>query len=246
MTAWLKRLLIPGLLLIVANAHPAYTESSSDFQLLTPVSLELPTYKKLHTVLDLQSVVGNNIRDINRILISPSLQYELNKHVDIQAGYSNTNRFPNNRLETSHSLFQSVFIHHRLGIHPQWKKLYVGHVLTSEEEFLSDSDKTLVTAAYRLQLGKQLGSSRWRLLASNELIMNVNSPTAMDRAGFNQNRLFVGLGRCLNLHLCGRLGYQMQWLNMTHHPDQINHRLFIGAIINTTGPAHLDRFREKQ
>lgn len=235
------------LAVIVALSGLARAETGNDLQLLAPISLELPTYKKLHTVLDIQSVIGDNIRQMRRLVISPSLQLAVSDYVAIQAGYSNVRRFSNNTSDIAHSFYQSVFVHHRLKAPlAKRKPLYVGHVVTTEQEVLPGRVGVVHRGAYRFQVGKQIFNTPWRLLASNEMVVNLNTVNHESETGIDQNRTFVGIGRCFTLRFCTRTGYQAQWINRPNATNQINHRIFLGAIINTTGPAHLQRWREKR
>jgi len=107
----------------------------NDLNLLTPISIEIPLYKKLHGILEGQFVAKDSLTQAGRAAVSPSLQYELTEHVAVQAGYSNIHTFPPGEHEQTHGLFQSVFVHHRAKILPGIKKdLYIGHAFTAEQE----------------------------------------------------------------------------------------------------------------
>ena len=81
------------------------------------------------------------------------------------------------------------------------------------------------------------GVSRIRLLGG-VLLLFVMSGTGIDvaRAGFDQNRLFIGLNRKINRYVSMDIGYQSQSIN-TPGPrvaDVMNHILLIQWFIDWT------------
>jgi|GEM_PF-6605040 len=74
--------------------------------------------------------------------------------------------------------------------------------------------------AYRFQIGKQIFDTPYRLLASNEVVFNFNDVSEKARAGLDQNRTFVGVGRCFSLRFCTRAGYQLQFINLEGSDDR--------------------------
>ena len=226
------------LILLLSSDTGKAAGPENDLQLFTPVSLELPVYKKLHATMDYQSAIGDNVSGLSRMVLSPGLLYELSPSQSMQAGYSHIRQYTDEGREISNALFQT------LQDNRQIKGFYVGNTGTVEEEFLEGGD-TSVKAAYRISLGRQIKHTRWRALINNEIVFNLNNVPGGPQQGVDQNRTFIGVGRCFTLRACTRTGYQLQYIHNDNGPDRFNHRIYLGIIINTTGPAHIDRFREQ-
>jgi hypothetical protein len=63
---------------------------------------------------------------------------------------------------------------------------------------------------------------------SDELFVNVNQLTGAPRAGVDQNRLFVGVGRHIGEKVRVEGGYQMQLINRRNPtPDRLNHVILV-------------------
>ncbi|MBY0405363.1 MAG: DUF2490 domain-containing protein, partial [Cyanobacteria bacterium] len=108
-----------------------------------------------------------------------------------------------------------------------------------EEIFFSNEAAPLTRGWHRIELAHELGHRHLRLLVSNELRYNFTGSHSGPAAGFHEDRLFVGLGRCINLHACGRVGYMLRTqFSENGSPTRFNHLLFVGMTFNATGPAH--------
>ncbi len=216
----------------------ARAEIVKDVQFFSPVSLELPLYKKLHALFDYQGVIGNDVSDLRRMVWSSGVQYELSKNQAVQAGFNHIRQYPGQTRELNNGLYQA-FIDHR-----KVKQTYVANIVLTEQEFL-DGEGTSFKSTYRLSLGRQIRHTRWRALMSNDMVFNLNNVSGGPQQGLEQNRTFVGLGRCFTLRFCTRTGYQLQFINgRAGEADRLNHRIFMGLVMNATGPAHVERTRE--
>lgn len=76
----------------------------------------------------------------------------------------------------------------------------------------------------------------WALVASDEVFVNINTVAMRGpAAGFDQNRVFVGINRTFSQYVNVDVGYQNQLVNSRSIPNlanQMNHVILLQLFIN--------------
>ena len=89
MPAWRKILL--ALMLastyMFGAAAPSFANVEHDLQLWTPVTFDARIYRNLRGYLEVNPRIGDNITQMNQLLIRPALQYKVNEGCSLFAGY---------------------------------------------------------------------------------------------------------------------------------------------------------------
>jgi hypothetical protein len=164
---------------------------------------------------------NNNLTEINRVLVTPIVGYQITPHVSVWQGYTYTpgwNAKTNDRRD-EHRLFQQLLVENK------WKRLVCSSRTRLEERFIENTDST---TGYRIrqQVRGQVPISKdqkWSAVVSNEYFVNLNAVPNNNKAGYNQNILFVGVNRQLNKHFNVEGGYALQTINRVNLVDQFNH-----------------------
>ena len=86
---------------------------------------------------------------------------------------------------------------------------------------------------YRLHAAHPLGSTPWYLVGSDEVFVNLNNQGEGPVSGFEQNRLFTGVGVHLGGHLRAELGYLWRWERKRSGPDRSDHVISVNLFFDT-------------
>ena len=164
---------------------------------------------------------NNNLTEINRVLLTSIVGYQVTPHVSVWQGYTYTpgwNAQTNDRRD-EHRLFQQVLVENK------WKQVTWSSRSRLEERFIENTDSS---TAYRLrQLFRAqvpiTKNKKWSVVAADEYLVNLNTVPNAVKAGYNQNILFVGVNRQLNKNFNVEAGYGLQTINRINIADQFNH-----------------------
>jgi hypothetical protein len=222
-----NRLLLSLLFTIVLWSFSAYSATPLDeiqaVQVLNATGKLGGTNSKWLGNVQAQARMGrnNNLTEINRVLLTAIVGYQVTPRVSVWQGYTYTpgwNAQTNDRRD-EHRLFQQVSVEN------QWKQVTLTSRTRLEERFI---ENTGGITGYRLrqQFRGQVPISadkKWSAVVFNEYFVNLNAVPNHNKAGYNQNILFVGVNRQLNKRFNVEGGYALQTLNRVNTVDQFNH-----------------------
>jgi hypothetical protein len=75
-------------------------------------------------------------------------------------------------------------------------------------------------------------NKEWSLVGSNELFINANTVDWGPVAGFDQNRVFVGVGYKIDSSLRAEVGYMNQYINRDLNYDRDFHLLSLNLYVD--------------
>lgn len=102
-----------------------------------------------------------------------------------------------------------------------------------EQRFFANTDDLGLRARLFARADYNLGAgSPWLLAATNELFVNLNDVDGGPSAGFDQNRLFLGLGTRASDGTRAELGVMMQYVNRPAAEDLIAGILVMNLFVN--------------
>ncbi len=173
---------------------------------------------------------GNDASEIHQLLIRPALGYEIQPGVSLWQGYVwVTNYEP--RFSDEHRLYQQL----------SYRKGFTGWNVFSrtrmEERFIREARGVSLRAREFLRFNFPLDDRKqWAFVLYDEVFVSLNSTLNGPKAGFDQNRLFIGLNRKINRHVSMDVGYQNQSINTpgSRVADVMNHILLIQWFIDWT------------
>ena len=156
---------------------------------------------------ELQPRFGNDVSGVERLIVRPALGYRITPKFSVWQGYGWTPLFmPGFRDE--HRLYQQFLYEETLGV------TAVSNRTRFEQRFIEGTGST--SHRFRTMFRVQHPVSRdrrWAVVAYDELFWNLNSVPNGPAAGFDQNRVFLGVSRVLNPQLRVETGYLLNQIN---------------------------------
>jgi len=155
--------------------------------------------------------------------------YEFNKKFSIFGGAYWSSHF-NPELDWENRLWEQATYTSQIG------KLTLQNRLRLEQLQRAQYEGRSWRIRHQIRITYPISSSRnWYLIATEEPFFNLNAPENGPHPGFNQNRLFFGVGRRVNTCTRMEIGYLHQYKNNTDKPDLVNRVLLIQLSFDLTG-----------
>jgi len=194
--------------------------------------LWFPLYNRFHLPgnflgwVEVNPRFGDNVSEIDQLLLRPALGYKLSESFSIWQGYAwVTNYEPGFRDE--HRLYQQLSYRHA------FTHLKISSRTRLEERFIRNARGTalrvreMVRGDFPIDLNKQ-----WGVVVYDEVFINLNTLLGGPESGFDQNRFFVGMNHRFNDSLSVDFGYQNQSINRRRGSDAMNHIILIQWFID--------------
>lgn len=226
---------LPGLLLALSLSQGlcfADYALQQDFQNWDVVTLTLPVTpnKKVLWYGEVQPRVGTiqsegATRTYAQLILRTAAGYRLTKKVSIWQGYAWAPIFsPRNINE--HRIFQQLSVNGKLG------KVILENRTRFEQRWIENTGGNVSLRLRHRALGLYPldKEEKWFLSVSDEAFVNFNNVPNGPSAGFEQNRLFVGVRRKLTSYANAELGYLNQYVNSREIlPDRMNHAIMLSV-----------------
>ena len=186
----MKRLAtILATLLVTGTAATAHAEEDGQFW-IAPI-VQTPVVGKLRAWIELQARAKDEGKQLDRLIVRPALNYPLGHGFSAWVGYGYLpfTRGAESKLYPEHRSWQQLT---HLGGDPALGQ--VQNRLRFEERFIDNVDtaalrlRHMVRLVYRPKSWSGFGFALW-----DEIFVNLNSPSANIRAGFDQNRFALGV-----------------------------------------------------
>jgi len=214
---------IVGLLIFSPGPNETAHAGNQDFQLWSPVYLTVSHSDKIQGWYEVQPRFGENVSQVNQLLLRFALGYKFNKRWSLWQGYAWTPAFVPEYINENRIYQQLLYIRKfpssiiisRTRLEWRWIEEVPGTAVRI---------RSLIRGQFPFDVEQV-----WSIVAQDEIFLNFNSPPNGPTAGFDQNRLFLGLNRKVNEHLYVDGGYQLQTLD-TKEPgfiEKINHILLL-------------------
>ncbi len=223
---------ILGFVLIVAMtglwSNLARAGINHDGQFWFPLYNRFSLSEKVKGWAEVNPRFGDDMSEIHQLLLRPALGYQILPNLSVWQGYAwNTNYEP--RFSDEHRLYQQLS--YRLG----FANVNFSSRTRMEERFIRGARGVALRAREFLRANFLLDEQKkWAFVLYDEVFVTLNTIRNGPRAGFDQNRAFVGINRKINSHLSVDVGYQNQIIN-TRGPrfaDVMNHILLIQWFID--------------
>lgn len=223
-----------GLCLLLLSSS-GFGQTVNDTQLWENFTLTGHFYNSQHEKtpykywLEAQQRNGDDISRISQVLLRPGLGYVLNTHFSVWVGAA--------WIATSYPLTNSPFDENRLWQQLLWNKLDDNLNLMNRLRIEERSVNSRFKTAYRLRnLFKVVipiyNQSQWYYVLGDELFWSMNDYLGQQGRGFDQNRLFIGLGHNLTKEVLAEIGYMNQTIRRFGVPDFSANILGMNLFIN--------------
>jgi len=212
----------------IVSAVQAGATVNQDFRLWSPVYVTVPLSSSFIGYLEANPRFGDDVSEIDQLLIRPAVGYKLTEHLSLWQGYAWIGNYQP-RFTEEHRVFQQLLYSRKFS----FVKLFSRSRL--EERIIDHADGTAVRARTMLRVDVPLPQAPdWAIVVYDEIFVNLNSVGNGPGGGFDQNRFFLGMNHQVTAHFNIDLGYQMQTLNTRPSGliNQINHVILLQWFIN--------------
>lgn len=221
-------LLLAQLPLVDLTASVAHAATQNDLGLWTPIFFNAPIRGRWWGYFEANPRINENVSKFDQLLIRPALGYRFSRNGYIYNGFcwaSNYN-LPKVSMGNEYRIFQQAVFKNELG------KLTLNNRTRLEERLFDYINGCSVRARHYIRGAYPIGRTNWYLVGSEELFVNLNSLRTDLKAGFEQNRLYGGLGRNINKHTSVEIGYQWQYVNRNDPADNIGRSAIMIQVYN--------------
>jgi hypothetical protein len=210
-----------------SRAHAGSTVNQ-DFRLWSPVYLTVQLPKSVVGYMEVNPRFGNDVSELNQLLLRPAIGYKLNDYWSIWQGYAWIGNYQPSFSEENR-VFQQLTYNRKF---PSVKILSRSRL---EERIIDNADGPAVRARTLLRGDFPLpGASDWAIVVYDEIFVNLNTVGNGPESGLDQNRFFLGMNRRFTDQVNMDLGYQVQAVNngQSGMINQINHVILLQMFIN--------------
>lgn len=215
MKKFFRSMAVATLLLGSAVAASAYDHQTEEWFQVTATG---PVYGRLLAFAELQPRFGENPQtgdaDVRAFIARGALGWQVMKGWTLWQGYGYTPVYDPDRDE--HRFFQQSTVDWMTGpFKSQWRARL-------EERLLQHEQETSVRLRNQLRFVYPLPRfPDWGLVAADEVFFDLNSVKSGSRAGFDQNRLFLGVSYQVNKHVRVEVDYLNQVVNRTPNKEDV-------------------------
>jgi hypothetical protein len=206
---------VPTVFLAVATAYSA----DDDTQEWTTATIKNDIDDRWTLSLESRVRFDDDVSRAKDLLVGPAVELHLSETFSLGAGYDYVYSFVTDKTSENRIWEQANLKFARAG-------LTVENRLRVEQRFLDDVSGAVVRLRYRLRLAHPLGLLDWNAIAWDEVFVNLNSQPG-HASGFEQNRLFGGVGIPLLNDLLLETGYQWGYQEKQSGPNEVMHTLLV-------------------
>lgn len=166
---------------------------------------------------EVQGRMRDGIDALDQLLVRPAVGYDLTSRSSVWLGYGYTPGFPaSGGTLTEHRSYQqhlwsASFSKHQVGLRSRL-----------EQRDIEGNDGLAWRFRHQARVTRTVKPGRLTASVSNELLFHLNT-TRRTAAGFDQNRIFGGLGVILKPSARIEAGYLHQYINSLSGPNRSNH-----------------------
>ena len=198
-----------------------------DFQQWSMIVLQGNVTENWRGYLEIQPRWSGDTPSQDRLIIRPAAVYTLSSEVSLWAGYAAIETFS-----------PSISWENRGWQQIQYEKNFGGIILINRTRFEERFLATENDVSFRLrEMVRTLipfsDDKTWAIVFSDEIFINLNTVSATNQAGFDQNRAFAGINYMFNPSIRFEAGYMNNFVNLPENlPDRMNHIFLFSTTFN--------------
>jgi len=187
-----------------------------------------PKLKNFKYWLEGQGRFGNDTSTFSQGILRTGLGFDLNKNTSIWLGYA--------WIPTDEPFTKNSFDENRIWQQLLWNKKYAFASVMSrsrlEQRFVPTGSDVgwRVRQMFKASIPLSFAPS-FSLVASEEIFINLNNTNWGANDGFDQNRIFAGIGFNFDKNTKTEIGYMNQYIHKATGQDQMNHLLSVNLFL---------------
>jgi hypothetical protein len=175
---------------------------------------------------------SDDVSEYDETVLKPAAHFVVAPGIKLTLGYHFANKKDS---PDEHRVWEQV------AIARSFAELSVGLRGRLEQRFINHLGGTIVRNRYRVKAVHPLWDSRWYAVGSEEVFVNFNGLGAGPVSGFEQNRLFGGIGLRLGQRVRVESGYMWRHAERRNAPDQSDHIILLKLFFDDRGQGLLPR-----
>jgi len=225
-------------LLILGGGAKGVCATQRDFQVwpnLTVISRfshDDTTLGHVRCWLEGQERIGNDSKRLTQTLLRPGLGYAITRNLSIWVGYA--------WIHTNFPLTTSPFNENRIWQQLLWVKTTPHLTFTSRtrmEQRFFQNDPNNNKVAYRARQFTKIAiplkaNSKLSFVSFDEIFWHKNDYIGRNGRGFDQNRVFIGLGYTINSNATTEIGYMNQFIRRFGVPNFLSNVVSVNFFLN--------------
>lgn len=231
----IKTHFLPFLILCLMMTQPANGQPTEDFQTWGSVTATgslnglKPGLNHFKYWLEGQGRFGNDTSLFSQGILRTGLGFEVNKNTSVWLGYA--------WIPTDQPFTNKAFDENRIWQQLLWSKKYsIASAMSRsrlEQRFIPAGNDVGWRFRQMLKTSVPLPfAPSFNLVVSEEYFVNINKTNWGADNGFDQNRVFGGIGFNFNKNIKAEVGYMNQYIHKAIGSDQMNHLLSVNLFFN--------------
>ncbi len=219
---------------------PPSGDTEQDFQMWLPIQFIHPFGEAWTVSMQTEFRRKDSLKEPSETVLKPGLHYHLNESWTFSAGYKYQSKYENSN---EHDTWEEI------SFEKKWGDLVTGYQLRFEQRFIDDIPGVIHRARLLAHASHPLGEGPYYLTGFGAVRFNLNDKDEGPVEGFEQSRVFLGLGRHIGAHTQVKVGYLYRYQTERSGGDHSDHVLHIGWTFNTKAkepprkPRERDKFR---
>lgn len=208
----------------------ASTLPTGDFQYWNNVTAMGPLTTNTRYWLEGQIRLGDDISRLSQAIVRPGIGYKLNDNATVWLGYAYIKtKYPFTAISNDENRIWQQFL---------WIKDYTWGRLFSrsrlEQRFINNNSPTGWRFRQFGRIQKSFNhNDKFFLAGAEELFIQINNNAKTgSNSGFDQNRIFLGIGCLPNKNLLMEIGYQNQYIRRINAKNYSGNYLATNFILN--------------
>lgn len=188
-----------------------------------------PSLQNFKYWLEGQGRFGNDTSRFSQGMLRTGLGYALNPNTSLWLGYA--------YIPTELPFTSKHFDEHRIWQQLLWSNKYEFGTLTSRSRFEQRYVEPGSEVGWRFRQLLKLSipfsfAPDFSAVLANEYFVNINQTNWRADDGFDQNRVFTGVGYNFDKHIKTEIGYMNQYIRKNASPDRMSHILSVNLYLN--------------
>lgn len=223
---------------VVAGTQKANC-AEPDLQLWLPTQFIHPFSKSLSVSIQTEARLQDNISEMSELVYKPALNYHLNETWAFSAGYKYIDKFHD---ANEQDVWQECHFNKKID------DLLSGFQVRLEERFIDDLSGVVPRLRLLQHVSHPIGESSFYLTGFGAVRFNLDDKGQGPVSGFEQSRIYTGLGKYIGAHTIFEAGYIFRYEETRDRADKNDHALNFQLVFNTQAkhikkPSSRDRYR---
>jgi hypothetical protein len=223
------------LLLSAADAKSA----NPDFQLWFPAQFIHQWGEKLTVSMQIEPRLEDDITEFSELVYKPALNYHFNPTWTFSSGYKYIDKYHD---ANEQDVWQEIHCN------KTFSDLVTGFQVRLEDRFIDDMDGVIPQLRFLEHLSHPIGDSPCYLTGFGAIRLNLDDKGEGPVSGFEQSRIYAGLGRHLGEHIQFEVGYLWRFEEERSGDDKNDHAIHLQLVLNTKAkqvkkPTSRDQYR---